>query len=240
MLAATRVLATLLLVLYTAGCALLRPAEIPIASEYFHYDDANSTLVVLLHGRGDEPGYFVRHGTVEQIRACRPEANIIGVDSHFGYYRERIIEQRLREDIIGPARANGAEQVWIAGISLGGLGGLVYRQKNPADIDGVILMAPYLGDWDELEVYLDGSAAARARLDPDFVDIWQAIETIPPERPALALAFGEDDGFNRQHRWLAGLLGDERVVSGPGGHDWQTWQALWPDLLQRSGLCESA
>lgn len=240
MFAAARLTATLLLALTAAGCALLRPAETPIASEYYHYDEANSALVVLLPGRGDGPGHFVRHGTVEQIRACRPGANILAVDSHFGYYRERIIEQRLREDIIGPARANGVRQVWIAGISMGGLGGLVYRQKNPADVDGVILMAPYLGDWDDLEVYLRGSPAARDGLDSDFVEIWDAIETIPPQQTALALAFGEDDGFKRQHRWLADVVGEQRVVSSPGGHDWKTWKALWPDLLQRSGLCTAA
>ena len=237
MLAATRFLSLVLIALSGSACVPFRPAEAPIASAYYHYDDTNTALVVLLHGRGGEADNFVRYGTVDQIRACRPDANILGVDSHFGYYYERVIEQRLREDIIAPARANGNGQVWIAGVSVGGFGGLVYRQKNPADIEGVLMMAPFLGDWDDLEVYLDGSDAERQKLDPDFVEIWNAIETMPVDRPSLTLAYGESDGFNNQHRWLASLLDEQRVVSAPGGHNWKTWQPLWPELLQRSGMC---
>jgi len=27
-------------------------------------------------------------------------------------------------------------------------------------------------------------------------------------------------------------------VSGPGGHNWNAWQELWPEALNRSGLCD--
>ncbi len=237
MLLSFRSLALILVTVLTSACALLRSAEIPLGSEYYHYEDSNSTLVVLLHGRGGKATNFVKYGAVEQIRSCHPGVNILGVDSHFGYYRERIIEERLREDIIGPARENGTREVWILGISMGGLGGLVYRQRNPEDIEAVILMAPYLGDWDELSVYLESPISAHDRLDPDFVEIWNKLKDSVNEQPRLTLAYGNADGFNNQHRWLASLIDEERVVSGPGGHNWKAWQPLMPEILQRSGLC---
>ena len=230
-------LSLLIAISLTAGCAFFRSTSVPIASEYYHYQPSNSTLIVLLHGRGGAATNFVNYGAVEQIMACQPKANIVGVDSHFGYYRERIIEERLREDIIRPALDNGTRQVWIFGISMGGLGSLVYRQRYPEDIEAVILMAPYLGEWDELGIYVQNPELARQSGDPDFVKIWDALTTIPVDDPAITLAYGEDDDSNQQHRWIASLLDQSRIITGPGGHNWDTWKNLWPEALMRSGLC---
>lgn len=221
-----------------AGCALFKPAAIPMSSEYYHYQASNSTLVVLLHGRGGAADNFVKYGAVEQIMNCQPKANIVGVDSHFAYYRERIIEERLREDVVKPALESGVKQVWLLGISVGGLGSLVYRLRYTDDIEAVILMAPYLGEWDELEAYAQNPQLARTTGDPEFIEIWDGITGIPLDDPAITLAFGEDDDNNSQHRWLAGLLDENRVISGPGNHKWSSWQKLWPEALKRSGLCD--
>ena len=132
----------------SGGCHYLKRAEIPMSGEYFHYREDNRTLVVLLHGLGGESANFVNYRTVDQILECRPDANVYGADSHFGYYRERIIVERLRQDVIAPARARGITQIWLAGVSLGGFGSLVYRLDHADDVEGVILVAPYLGEWD--------------------------------------------------------------------------------------------
>jgi enterochelin esterase-like enzyme len=54
----------------------------------------------------------------------------------------------------------------------------------------------------------------------------------------ITLAYGDGDDFNRQHRWLADLLEADQVISTPGNHRWVVWQKLWPQALQRSGLCD--
>ncbi len=210
-----------------------------MTSEYYHFHASNTTLVVLLHGRGGRAGNFVKYGAVEQIRDCQPKTNIVGVDSHFGYYRERIIEERLREDVIKPARAAGIRQVWLLGISMGGLGSLVYRSRYSDDIEAVILMAPYLGEWEELNDYARNPDLARASGDPDFIEVWDGVSATDLDNPAITLAFAEDDDNNRQHRWLASLLDDSRIVSGPGAHEWSSWRKLWPEALMRSGLCDA-
>lgn len=232
-------LALLLTVSLVAGCAFLRPADIPMSSQYYNYQAKNTTLIVLLHGRGGSAENFVRYGAVEQIAACRPDANIVGVNSYFAYYRERIIEERLREDVIQPALEAGIRQIWLLGISMGGLGSLVYRHRYNGDIEAVILMAPYLGEWDELDTYLQSPQRAVASIDPDFFEIWESIKSTGADEPAITLAFGEDDENNNQHRWLASLLDEKRVFSMPGGHKWTTWKKLWPEALKRSGLCDS-
>jgi pimeloyl-ACP methyl ester carboxylesterase len=220
-------------VLLVSGCVYTQPVELPMGGEYFHYRDSNTTLVLLLHGLGGSAANFSRNGTVEQILDCNPRVNVYGADSHFGYYRERIISARLREDVIQPALDAGVTRVWLLGVSLGGLGSLAYRLDYPEEVAGIVLMAPYLGEWDELEAYIADPASSNS----DFVEIWRGLESMATQERLVTLAYGEGDSMYRQHRWAASLLAAEQVVSMPGNHRWSVWRQLWPRALQRSGLC---
>jgi pimeloyl-ACP methyl ester carboxylesterase len=219
------------------ACQYLRTAEIPMQAEYFHYRDANSTLVVLLHGLGGKPANFLKYGTLDQVLECNPDVNVVGVDGHFGYYREGIIIDRLHRDVIQPARAAGVSRIWLAGVSLGGLASLDYRQQYPGEIEAVILMAPYLGEWDELQAYLADPAAIRERVNPSFAGLWDSLVELQPKQAGITLAYGDADGFHPELQWLASRLDPQQVITAPGGHRWTVWQGLWPQALKRSGLC---
>ena len=220
-----------------SGCAYLYPAVEPIPGEYYNYDDSNSTLVLLLPGIGDSPASFVKQGTVGQVRACRPDANILGVDSHFAYFRAKTIIERLREDLIQPARDAGVREIWLLGVSLGGLGSLLYRQQHPDEVKAVIVMAPYLGEATDLDSYLSGDGDLQASIPPRFVSLWDGLTGDAARDPAITLAFGDNDKNHRQLQWLASLMDQSRVVRAPGGHNWGVWSRLWPEAMRRSGLC---
>ena len=232
-----RIFCSVLASLLLAGCQFTRLPSTPVPTEYFNFDQNNSTLVILLPGFGDAPNRFVEHGTVDQIKACNPQANILGVDAHFGYYRKRSIDRRLSDDVIDPALRSGIDQIWILGISMGGMGSILYRSFYPEKLTGIILMAPFVGDRDELKLYLDDRAQAVQEVESGFIKIWDGLVNIPVDNPSITLAYGEEDGLRPQIEWLAGLLGDDRVISAPGGHNWRVWKQLWPEALQRSGLC---
>ena len=53
--------------------------------------------------------------------------------------------------MIAPARARGYAGVWLAGASMGGMGTLLYERSRPGELDGLVLLAPYLGDRGLLE-----------------------------------------------------------------------------------------
>ena len=53
---------------------------------------------------------------------------------------------RLREDVIGPARSGGYSTIWLVGISLGGLGAGLYTGHYPGDVASLVLLAPFLGE----------------------------------------------------------------------------------------------
>src|ERR1043166_3972358 len=70
----------------------LRTLDIPAASQ------AARCLVVFLPGRGDLPEDFFRQGFDRELRAAGSSCEVVAVDAHLGYYFERSIDQRLRED----------------------------------------------------------------------------------------------------------------------------------------------
>ena len=224
--------------LLVSSCAYIYPASKPIPGKYYHHNDSNSTLVVLLPGFGDSPSSFTKQGTVEQILACQPNSNILGIDSHFGYFRTSTIVKRLHEDIIKPANDAGLQNIWLLGVSMGGLGSLLYQQQYPDKVEAVVVMAPYIGEWDELSVYLTGDENLRKTINPQFIQLWDGLADIARTDPAITLAFGENDKFNKQLRWFASLLDESKVVETPGGHSWTVWDKLWPETLRRSGLCD--
>ncbi|HNG79406.1 MAG TPA: hypothetical protein PLW24_08070, partial [Burkholderiaceae bacterium] len=196
------------------------------------------TLVVMLPGRFDHPQDFVREGLVADLKRQRADVDVLMVDAHLGYYLDRSVLVRLRQDVIRPARQQGYRQVWLAGISLGGFGALGYTarhgQEAGAEIDGVLAIAPYLGS----DAVIDAMAAAGGarhwlessqRLCANELeqDLWQWLAEPPEGAPPAFLGFGRADRMSDAHRLAAGLLPAGRVMQVEGGHDWAPWRSLW-------------
>ena len=96
----------LVLVISAVGCApSFRPASAPIDQAFYGGSDKTGTLIVFLPGRDDDVTSFERHGFVETLRQQEISADMVSVDAHPGYYVERKLLERLKEDVIAPARA---------------------------------------------------------------------------------------------------------------------------------------
>lgn len=229
-----------------SGCALLpRPAVRPMPTllDRSACTAQADTLLVLLPGRGMAPGEFAREGFVAAVQERGLAVDVLQADAHIGYYEQQQIAPRLRADVIAPAQARGYRAVWLVGISLGGFGALVYAGARPADLAGVVALAPYLGERDASdEVAAAGGlgnwtppAASVAERDLGR-RLWRSLQPYaaaknPPGLPPLYLGYGVDDRFALSHRLLAAALPGERVYTAVGGHDWPEWRQLWRSML---------
>jgi pimeloyl-ACP methyl ester carboxylesterase len=239
------------------GCYLLpRPAPAPIPVLRLEPQAAGAPcLVVFLPGRGDRPEHFERHGFDRLAREAGVRCELLAVDAHLGYYRNRSVLERLHQDVILPARARGVEEIWLVGISLGGVGALLYEAEHPGEIAGAVLLAPFLGNPPIIEEVAAAGGLAGWQPGPapageeDFQRrLWRFLHTRlgPPTpltatgtgRPAprLYLGWGEDDSFAGANRLLADALPPAAVLTVPGGHDWPPWRALFAGLLARGAL----
>lgn len=236
------VLSSLLL----CSCGPFRAQVVPMPTIDLGPERTGRCLVVLLPGRFANPEEFRRAGFAEAVAARGLRIDLVAVDAHLGYYRGRSVVERLRTDIIGPARSAGYEQVWIAGTSLGGLGGLIYMKDHPGDLSGVLSIAPFLGD-DKLirEIEQAGGAAewtAPAPSEDEEVGLtlWRWLSAGRPgsESVPLHLGWGNLDDFDRSNRLLANMLPPERSYTVDGGHDFTAWSLVWAAFLDRERLCE--
>jgi len=228
------------------GCALWRPATVPLRTiaAPAHCATSPDTLLVLLPGSYSLPEEFLSEGFVQMVRERRLAADVLLVDAHVGYYNNRSIVERLRIDVLEPARARGYRQVWLAGISIGAVGAMIYADARPDDVDGIVILAPYLGTrLAAQEIKTSGGLAAwrapAVSADADLdATLWRWLQAqtgsgtnAATKRVPLFLGYGRDDRFAFNDDVLAQAMPRSHVFTADGGHDWPAWKPLWRDVV---------
>jgi pimeloyl-ACP methyl ester carboxylesterase len=177
---------------------------------------------------------FIDEGFARAAAQRRVPLDLLFVDLEMEHLDDRAALQRLRSEIVLPARDSGAA-VWLAGISLGGLVALDYASAHLGELDGLCLLAPYLGN--RMLTNEIAAASGLARWEPgEFAEsdterrIWRYIKTQAGSRP-LFLGYGKDDRFSAAHDMLATALPTNWVEVVAGGHEWSTWLNLWEKFL---------
>ena len=173
-----------------------------------------ATRVVMLAGAYHGPDDFLAAGFDAAVRQRHLPVDLLLVDPQLVYLNDRSFLQRLRDEAILPARAAGCTALWITGISLGGFLGLLYAEAFAADLAGLCLLAPYLGNrgieseitrYASLDHWQAGTRDCADELDEER-RIWRFIHQRPAHSPALHLGFGTEDRFGARLQLLAANL----------------------------------
>lgn len=228
------------------GCAFWRGTE-PLETLSYTFDENHpkTNLIVFLRGRGGSHEDFAEEGFVDDVWHRKLPFDMMAPDTHIGYYFAETLVPRLKEDVIDPARARGYERIWLVGVSMGGLGALMYLRSHPEDLKGVYIISPFLGYADIVEEVAD--AGGIAEWTPGAYDsgddwermFWDWLKTYaddPGTWPPVYLGYGEEDDFARAQAMLADILLLERVFVIEGGHDPLTMRRLWLRFLDRGGF----
>jgi pimeloyl-ACP methyl ester carboxylesterase len=196
---------------------------------------AAPTRMVWLPGAYHAAQDFLAAGFAEAVRARQLPMDLTFVDLELEHVGDRSVLQRLRSDIVLPARAAGVS-VWLGGISLGGLFALDYAALYPDELDGLCLLAPYLGNR-MLTAEIAQAPGVAAWQPGELAEtdeerrIWRYIKTRRAGSRPLYLGFGQDDRFSSAHELLAATLPSDSVDVIGGGHEWSTWSRLWENFL---------
>ena len=191
-----------------------------------------ATRVIMLPAAYTGPDDFVRAGFADATRQRSLQLDVAFVELNLIQDRTLLL-RRLRHEVILPARAQGCRTVWLAGISLGGFIALAYADRYPGEVDGLCVLAPYLGNrivTGEIAAAggVKGWEPGELAADDDERRVWRFIKTSPRE---LHLGFGSEDRFADSHRMMAAALPPEMVHVLPGAHDWPVWCQLWDNFL---------
>jgi pimeloyl-ACP methyl ester carboxylesterase len=183
------------------------------------------------HGAQD----FLTAGFADAVRARRIALDLVFVDLELAHVGDRSALQRLRSDLVLPARAAGVS-IWLGGISLGGLVALSYAAAYPDELDGLCLLAPYLGNR-MLTAEIAEARGLAAWQPGELAEtdeerrIWRYIKSRRAQSRPLYLGFGQADRFAAAHELLAAALPPDAVDVIAGGHEWSTWSRLWENFL---------
>ena len=196
---------------------------------------------------GAGPGSFDPGGFVEAARRRGIPADLVAVDLHASHYFNGTFLERLRTDIVLPARAAGYTAVWLVGTSMGGLGALYHHMRHPGEVSGVVAFAPFLGEGELLDELRAAGGAhawrggppAEPRGNEDYLRelwVWLRGHSGRPGDPPIFLGYGREDRFAEADRYLAQLLPAERVRTAEGGHAWAVWLGTWERFLDEIPL----
>ena len=201
----------------------------------------NRILLVMLPGAGFAPDDYQTHGFLDAVD--RPGWSVRPVVAPVPEQRalEPGLATWLHETCIAPAMREPFDQLWLLGISLGGMGALRSLRANLAPISGLILISPFLGTRGTIAEVTRAGGLERwtpGPAGPDDIEIglltW--LKTRPlaaPAAPTIHLACGTADRFAAASRLLADQIPPAHVHFAEGGHDWPCWTRLWHDLLDR-------
>jgi len=198
-------------------------------------------LVVFLPGFLDGPDSYLDNGFPRELVRSGPPCDAVGVDPPFRYYSGGGVAELVYEDVLQPAIARGYDEIWLVGISMGGLGTLLTASQYSEHIDGIVLIAPFVGEEPVLrEIEAAGGARAWTPSESLASEPWTAdnytqkiwswlrgYQTDPDGRPPLYIGWGNEDRLGAADRLLADLMPEDRVFTQPGGHNWATWRPIW-------------
>jgi len=204
-------------------------------------DSHERTLLLMLPGAKNTPRQLMEHGFIRALRARDLAVDVLALDAHADLYLDRMRVESLLHDTMNEARTHGYRRIWVLGISLGGTGAMLCATQHAGGIAGIMLLAPFLGtrgliaevetagglrNWQAGEI---GSRDLERSLLVQIRNIRFNAEGFPP----VYLGYGSEDRYRGASMMLAEQLPQQRVEVLRGGHDWETWIALWNLLLAK-------
>jgi pimeloyl-ACP methyl ester carboxylesterase len=239
--------------LLLGGCALFGRAPLHFLT-YPGLEEPldEKRLIVFMRGLGGSHESFEKEGLVDDIRDRNMPYDMAAPNAHFGYYLGRTLIDRMKADLIDPAKAEGYEEIWLIGFSMGGLGSLLYLREHPDDIQGVYLIAPFLSlGFIQNEII---KAGGLRQWDPGEYDpeddwqraLWHWLKDEVADNPEMNIyiSYGTEDTYVKGQQLLAEVLPPDRVTALTGGHNYETFRTLWQALLDSgvyiSGIPEAS
>ncbi len=230
--------------LTSASCSLFLSAPSPMVAVRDELPSGGAKcLVVFLPGAGDAAIDFQRHGFVEALRHRGLSVDVVAANATLGYYAKGVLVERLGTDVVEPAQAKGYQQTWLIGMSMGGMGTLLYSHERPKAVTGVLALAPYLGDR-SLTDEIRGAGGLAAWKAPQKVadissstyqrELWRWLQALTAGKepgPTLYLGWGTEDGLGGPAAVLAAALPPGHTFTVPGKHQWAPWKQLLDAFL---------
>lgn len=232
-------------VVLTTGCAAFMRAPNPMESVAAPLPAGGAKcLVVFLPGAGDRATDFEKHGFIDAIRSRGLSVDVVAADATMGYYAKGQLVERLGTDVVLPAQKTAYQQTWVIGMSMGGMGTLLYSRDHADEVTGLLLLAPFLGspglaqdirEAGGLTKWVAPAKVERVTEDNYQGEMWRWLQELTrTSQPKVYLGWGVEDGLGKQAQVLADVLPADHVFTVPGAHKWAPWKTILEKFLDAS------
>ena len=199
------------------------------------------TLLVMLPGLNMAAEDFVTQGFVAAAQERNRLLDVVALKVGASDYLDGTFIGPLHDTILAPARAEGYARIVLLGVSLGAMGAVLYARAHPGDLDGLVLLAPFLGTPGTIVAVERAGGLARwepGTIGPNELEhgllAWlKAYCALQAPKPWIVLGYGTEDRFRDGARLLAAALPPDHVVARTGLHEAPTWLALWRIILDQ-------
>lgn len=198
-----------------------------------------TTLVILLPGAYHQPEEFIKQGFVSAVRERVLAIDLIMAELTFSDVTNQTALTKIHNTLIQPALAAGYQNIWLAGISIGGYVAISYADHYPEQLSGLLLLAPYPGN--RMTTGEIAYAGGIEEWTPDAIPDedtergnWYWLKTHGNNGDIeIYLSYGAEDRFAESHLMMAQALPVAHVDKISGDHVWPVWQQLWHNFLDK-------
>ena len=208
-------------------------------------------LIIFLPGLLDSASTFEEKEFFSLARKAGIKADMVAMGIHFGHLMENKMVERIELDVYLDAIKKGYKNIWLVGVSIGGLNSLLFYRKHAKGLCGVVALAPYVAggvlfeelqkdgvdNWEPKEVY--DMMLFEKKLQ--FLWAWLQQQKSDNNLKSVYLGYGKQDRFIEAIKLLESILDKNNIIAIEGKHDWVTGKKVWQQQLasmHKSGLLQ--
>jgi len=233
------------------GCRAHGDPDKPIPTAFIPAQGQAQRVMVLLPGRADDLERLRRSGAADVVQKAWPGTDVVLAELTLDYYMRQDAERRLHDEVVEPLRKRGYQQVWMGGASMGGMGTLLYDRSYPDQLDGMVLLAPYLGSSAlHAQIRAAGGLSQWNPGPPQTMtmdnwdhELWRylhALSSQPERTRRIWLAYGDKDRLRKAMPLIEPMLPAGQVLVREGGHSWSVWTPALGEILQSASAQDAA
>lgn len=226
--------------LFLLSCSLIFETDKPLYLLWDKAEKKSDKLIIFIPGVYDSVDKFKKEHFFSDAREAGIKADMVAININAGHLVERVMISRIRKDVFRLIRNDGYKNIWIVGVSIGGLSSLVYLQHHEKDLCGVVVIAPFLADdkfikevrkFGGIKKWLPEVEKIKDSVDEQINSLWSWLTT-KNDFSNIYLGYGKQDRLIVGSHLLETFLEPSHVVSMDGEHDWDTGRKLWLEQLK--------
>ena len=225
--------------LFLLSCSLMFETDKPLILLWDKAEKKSDKLIIFIPGVYDSVDKFKKEFFFSDAREAGIKADIVAININAGHLAEKVMIPRIRKDIFRLIRNDGYKNIWIVGVSIGGLSSLVYLHHHEKDLCGVVVLAPYLADdrlieevrkFGGIKKWVPAAEKIKDSIDDQINSLWRWLTT-KNDFSNIYLGYGKQDRYLVGSHLLETFLEPSHVISLDGEHDWVTGRKLWNEQL---------